>query len=57
MELMENFCLFAAIGKHKWQILVCLLQTEAETEVFFSLVSKRKTVIDDCCVSKCAHLC
>jgi hypothetical protein len=55
-ELMENgnFCLLVGNGKRKRQTSICLLQTKNRS--LFSLVSKRKTVIDDCCFSKIAHL-
>jgi hypothetical protein len=56
---MENgiFRLFAANGQQKQETSVCLLQTETVNGRLFSLVSKRYTVINDCCFSKRAHLC
>jgi hypothetical protein len=52
-----NFRSFAANGKREWQTSVCLLQTEMENGSLFSLLANDKMVIDDCCFSKCAHLC
>jgi hypothetical protein len=57
-ELMGNgnIHLFAADGKRKRQISVCLLQTETEKGRVSSIVGKRQTIIDDSCLSKCAPL-
>jgi hypothetical protein len=40
----DNFHVFAADGKRKWQTLFCFVQTENGS--LFSLVGKRSTVVD-----------
>jgi hypothetical protein len=51
-----NLGLFDANEKRKWQTSVCLLLKEMENGSKFFLVSKRLTVINDFCFSKCLSM-